>query len=293
MDETGLIENIVFDSGKPGPSFLVLGAVHGDGTAGTKVLREIIDELQDGRMTLKSGRLIAVPVVNRRAYDLGQRNAGESLNRICEHHAHPHSHEGKVANELLSLIDQCDVLLDVHSCHPLDKPFVFIDHDTRQNRFLAAATGLNYVCTGWNQLYERLGWSAPGPADYADSRGKTAAVLECGWHDDPAAVEVARRCINNCLVRMGMIDGVSPSQGIHDLQNIKFEDMVIKDREGTLTRAWKHMDPIHKNDVIAEYTDGGKVVAPYDGYILFPFPDAVSKNEWFYLGREDHTLVVS
>jgi predicted deacylase len=292
MDSGKLIESFVFDSGKPGPALLVVGAVHGDGVAGTIALDEIIDEIKSGQLTIRAGKLIAVPVANRRAYDLGQRNAGESLNRICERHEHPYSHEEAVANELLSLIDDCDKLIDIHSCHPLDKPFVFMDHDTPQNRALAAGTGLDYVCTGWNELYERIGLAAPGPADYAHSKGKAAAVIECGWHADPAAVDVARRCIRNSLQNAGMIDGPAEDLSRKKLQNICFGDVVILNGEGSLVKAWKHLDRMHKGELIASCTDGRKVTAPYDGYILFPFADAKTDDEWFYLGREGRTLEI-
>lgn len=292
MSDGKLIESFVFDSGKPGSALLVIGAVHGDGVAGTIALNEIIDEIKSGQLEIKAGKLIAVPVANQRAYEMGARNAGESLNRICEHHEHPHNHEEAVANELLSLIDGCDKLIDIHSCHLLDKPFVFMDHDTPQNRVLAADTGLERVCTGWNELYGRIGLAAPGPADYAHSKGKAAIVVECGWHADPAAVDIARRCIRRSLQGEGMIDGPA-GPPCKKLQNICFEDVVIKKGEGSLAQAWKHMDRVHKDEIIATRADGGTVTAPFDGYVLFPFASAKSGDEWFYLGRDGRALDVS
>jgi predicted deacylase len=288
MDSRDVLQQFVFDSARAGPCFLVLGAVHGNGTTGTKALQQIAEQLHKEPSPLECGRLIAVPTANPRACDRGQKYA-ETLNRRREHHTDRKSQEEKAAHELLSLIDQCDILLDVHSCHPLDKPFVFVDHDKPSNRALAAATGLEYACTGWNEMYQRMGKLTPGPTDYAESRGKTAAVLECGWADSAEAVAATRQCIQKCLQQMGMIDRSSGRPSRPYLKSIRFDHVVVKDRDGSLARPWKHLDRVRKGEVIARYDDGAKVTADRDGYILFPAPAARSRDEWFYLGRDDRS----
>src|SRR5437867_3510743 len=105
-----LIKRFVFNSRTSGPCFLVLGGVHGKGTIVTKALQEIVEQFQKGRSILRSSRLIAVPTAIVRPCDPGKR-AGDNLNRSGEHHTDRKSQEEKAADELLSLIEQCDVLL--------------------------------------------------------------------------------------------------------------------------------------------------------------------------------------
>jgi hypothetical protein len=42
---------------------------------------------------------------------------------------------------------------------------------------------------------------------------------------------------------------------------------------------------LKKGDLIGARHDGAKVLAPQDGFILFPDAKALPGNEWFYLAR--------
>jgi succinylglutamate desuccinylase len=61
------------------------------------------------------------------------------LNRVFKKHDFPTLYEHKLANELTTIIDENDVLLDLHSTHSDDEPFVFLDFNDEKNRFLAEA----------------------------------------------------------------------------------------------------------------------------------------------------------
>lgn len=157
------------------------------------------------RQAPKSGTLTLIPVANPAAYAQRKRLVHANLNRLFTPSQSPHNDEQRAANEIMPLIDRCDVLLDIHSCHKLDnKPFAFLDYETAANRGLAVAMGLAYICTGWTEVYKAAGIFAAGPYDYAHSQGKTCGFAECGWEDEQSAVEVARRCLHNCLAFLGL-----------------------------------------------------------------------------------------
>ena len=240
--------------------------------------------LNDSSLVLQAGKLVVVPIANPAAYAQKKRLVESNMNRLFVRHLHPRNDEERAANEILPLIDKCDVLLDLHSCHRLDKPFAFLDYDTPKNRALAAALGLGYICTGWTEVYTGDGIFAPGAFDYAHSKGKTAAFAECGWEDEPQAIAAARNCLRNCLIHLKML----PFEKRPDLspREIRFERRIVKEAPGDFTRAWKHFDTVKKGDIIATYKSGKDIIADRDGVILFPTPDAPLSDAWFYLGSD-------
>jgi predicted deacylase len=68
----------VINSGKPGPVMMVVGGMHGDGTAGYKAARQMIN------YSIEKGVLLVLPEANKRAVALNQRMVpgGLDLNRI-------------------------------------------------------------------------------------------------------------------------------------------------------------------------------------------------------------------
>jgi uncharacterized protein len=282
--EAVTMERVIFDSGRPGPTLLVTGGVHGNEHCGPKAIRQVITEIASGALTLKRGKLIAVPVVNLLAHERNVRFVDENLNRIFMHHDSPKTHEQRVANEILPLIDECDFLLDLHSVHaPGAPPFAFIDNDNPEHQAFVRAIGLDYILTGWDRLYSGAGRNQPASTDYAQSRGKIAACVECGGHDDPSAPDVAHACILGALRHLGMAAGGEARR--RPATVVEFSKVVIKERDGHLARAWRDLDPIRRGEVIAEYEDGQKVVAEQPGFILLPFADATLGAEWFYIGQ--------
>lgn len=111
---------------------------------------------------------------------------------------------------------------------------------------------------------------------------KTATTLECGYHKAPEAAELAYRAIVGTLAAFGMTDGELPFSCRK--QRIRMDSFVIKEREGKLCRAYKHLDKISKGERLAVYDDGEALYAPDDGYILLPNLEADLGTEWYYLG---------
>jgi predicted deacylase len=278
------VERFIVDSGRPGPTLLVTGAVHGNERCGPKAIRQVLTEIASNARRVERGKLVAVPVVNRLAYEQNVRFIEENLNRIFVHHPHPRTNEQRVANEILPLIDECDYFLDIHSVHaPSAPPFTFIDSDNAEHQAFVRAMGLDYILTGWSRLYAGAGRNQPSSTDYAQDRGKIAVCIECGGHEDASSVDVARACILNALQHCGMTSGgeARPKRATV----VEFSKVIIKERNGHLTRAWKDLDPICRGDVIAEYDDGQKLLADTSGFILLPFADARQGAEWFYVGQ--------
>ncbi len=278
-----MIEKIVFNSGIAGTNLLVLGAVHGNEIAGSNAIFKIIDDIQSYKITLKSGGITFVPICNLKAYEQQVRQIDENLNRVVRYHENPMTYEQSLANELVPLIAQNDIVLDLHSTHAKgDMPFVFCDYPTPENLKMIDALAVDYVLLGWPQIYAGTEISDYSTERCAHECQKGGITLECGYHKEPEATDVAYQAIINILQQYDMIEGKKPQ--VHPKTAIRLTDYIVKERNGRLCQSYKHLDAVVHGQKIAEYEDGEVLTAPQDGYILLPNANADIGAEWYYLG---------
>lgn len=279
-----MIEKITFDSGIPGLHLLVLGAVHGNEVAGPNAIFKIIDDIQTYKINLKQGKITVVPICNLQAYQKDTRQIDENLNRVIKRHDTPSTYEQQLANEIVPLIETCDVLLDLHSTHCQgDVPFAFCDYPTQKNQALIDCMNVKYVLLGWPQIYA----GKADIADYSTERcahdyHKTGITLECGYHKEPEATDVAYEAIINTLVHLDIIEGELLKE--YPKISIRLTEYIVKTKKGHLCQDFKHLDTIFQGQKIAEYDDGEILYAHQNGYILLPNDNADIGAEWYYLG---------
>ena len=299
-----------------GPRLIVLGAVHGNETCGTRAIERVLDEIDGGALPIVRGAVTFVPVANPLAYRSGQRIGERNLNRNLRPHAEPRDNEDRIANVLCPLLAQHDVLLDLHSFHSPGEPFAMIGPldnagtlepfaHAAQEEALALRLGPRRIVEGWLATYavgvkERLRRTPPteyhqllntdpsygvGTTEYMRSQGGYAVTLECGQHADQNAPEVARQAIHSALAHLGITQESPPAArtGVEFLKLTEVVDRLHADDH--LSRQWVSFTPLNAGDLIATRADGTPVTAREDGFIVFPHPAAVPGNEWFYLAR--------
>lgn len=279
-----MITKYEFRGEKDGISLLILAAVHGNETAGTKACRRVIDAFNCGELRLARGHLTLVPVCNPEAYRKDIRSIDENLNRVIKMHDNPQTYEQKLANEICPLIQSHRFTLDLHSTHCVgDVPFAFCDYPDDYNRKVIEALPVDYVLEGWPEIYGRQAQIQDFSTEQcAHVYGNTATTLECGYHKEPKAAELAYQAIINTLAAFEMID--LPKPAIHPKTHIQMKSYVLKSGEGKLCHSYKHLDPIAKGEKLAVYDDGEALYAPEDGFILLPNLQASVNSEWYYLG---------
>ena len=301
----------------PGPRLLVTGAVHGNEVCGTRAITQLLEELDTGSLALQRGTVTFVPITNPLAYQLGQRVGDRNLNRNMAPSAIPQDFEDRIANVLCPLLDAHDVLLDLHSFHTGGAPFVMIGPQNNlgalepfghaaQELQLALHTGPHRIVEGWLDTYARgvarraADQSAPGgrtqalvtnpnygvgTTEYMRSRGGYGVTLECGQHDDPAAVGVARHAILQTLGLLGMthLELVRP---VAEREILRLKDVTDRGNAGdTFSREWRSFDAVNSGDLIGVRQGGAQVTAPADGFVVFPNPRAEPGQEWFYFAQ--------
>jgi predicted deacylase len=297
----------------PGPRLLVLGAVHGNETCGSRAITQLIDELDSGALALERGSVTMVPVTNPLAYQLGQRTGERNLNRNMAPSAIPQDFEDRIANVLCPLLESHDALLDLHSFHTGGAPFVMVGPQNNrgalepfaraeEEMLLALHTGPHRIVEGWLDTYARgvqrraaASALAPtlasnpnygvGTTEYMRARGGYGVTLECGQHDDPQAVNVARHAILQTLALLGLCAlPLAPVQANREILRL----VDVTDRahaDDRFSREWRSFDAVTAGEVIGTRQDGEAAKAPADGFVVFPNPGAEVGQEWFYFAQ--------
>src|SRR4030095_5868741 len=171
MNAPGAVPDLLrihrFESLEPGPRLIVLGGVHGDETCGTVGIERALAELDTGTLRLLRGRLTLVPVANPLARQLRRREGKRNLNRSFQPTPtgeRPADYEARITDLLCPLLDQHEVLLDLHSFQSQGEAFAMIgprDNSGALEPFsrafeegqLARHLGTSRVVEGWLDIY--------------------------------------------------------------------------------------------------------------------------------------------
>lgn len=322
MSTPSSIKTITYHGFTHGPRLLVLGAVHGNEICGSKAIERICAEIDSGALRIERGTVTFVPITNPLAYIRQQRAGDRNLNRNLRTTGVPQDFEDKLGNALCPLLERHDVLLDLHSFHTGGEAFAMLGPNNNQGDLepfsraaeeeaLATRLGPRRIVEGWLDTYargvkkrtanasasERANMLSTDPAygvgttEYMRSRGGYAITLECGQHAAPEAPEVAYQAIRNTLAHLGLAPLPAPT-GRTDLEVLRICEVIDRNHpDDAFTRPWASFDRLKAGDVIGTRHDGSTVTAPRDGFILFPNPNSLPGNEWFYFAElSDRTV---
>lgn len=315
--QTHHFKAISYNAIGPGPRLLVLGAVHGNETHGTRGIERVIAEIEAKTLNLAAGSVTFVPITNPLAYERRQRAGERNLNRNLCPCSEPKEFEDHIANWLCPLMARHDVLLDLHSFSTVGRAFVMVGPENNAGDLepfsqaeaevaLALRVGVNRVVDGWLSTYARgvqrrratVGVAANraqeldtdprygvGTTEYMRSVGGYALTLECGHHDDPHGPQVAYQAIIHALTHLGHVDAPKPP-AVTDFEALRIYDVIDKAHvDDEFSRPWLSFDALKAGELIGTRRDGTQVHAEVDGYILFPTAKANAGQEWFYLAK--------
>ena len=180
---------------EPGPRLIVLGAVHGNETCGTRAIERMRADLDAGRWTVQRGALTLVPVANPLAYARGTRMGEPSTATMRG----PSS-----------------------TTRPRNRPPGATTWPSMTRRAVIA-TAPPAAAAGWARRSRTIRGPARaggdggagdsddgdarygiGTTEYMRSQGGYGVTLECGSHDDPAAPDVGYRAIRQAVALLGL-----------------------------------------------------------------------------------------
>lgn len=313
---THLLRTHGFKALQPGKRLIVLGAVHGNETCGTRAIERILPELDSGALRVVRGSVTFVPVTNPLAYSKRQRAGERNLNRNLRPNDAPQDYEDRIANALCPLLAEHEVLLDLHSFHTAGQPFAMIGPPDNQGALepfshaaeeeaLALRLGPRRIVEGWLDTYaagvknrlqraalgERAHMPSTDPSygvgttEYMRTQGGYAITLECGQHEDPKAPEVAYQAIRATLAQLRLVDE-PPPPARRDIEFLRLAEVTdLHDPGDKFAKPWASYDPLRAGELIGTRAGGAEVRAPADGFIVFPNPAALPGNEWFYFAQ--------
>jgi uncharacterized protein len=294
-----------------GPRLIVLGAVHGNETCGTRAIERVLGELDRGEIRIERGALSLVPITNPLAYAQGTRSGERNLNRRLQPTGEPHDYEDFIANTLCPWLAAHDVLLDLHSFRSPGQPFVMrgpannmgslepFAHAQAEGQF-AAHLGPVRIVEGWMSAYVQgaarrkargmLDDADPsygiGTTEYMRSQGGYGVTLECGQHSDPKGQHVGYRAIRQAIAVLGLAElPLTPPAA--QFESLRLSEVVDREHaDDRFVREWKSFDALKQGEVVGLRADGSEVRAPSDGRIVFPDAGATPGHEWFYFAQE-------
>jgi predicted deacylase len=273
----GIPYALTFDSGRPGPHALIAALMHGNELCGAWALCTL---LQRG-IRPRRGRLSLV-FANVAAFErfdpcnpTASRYIDEDMNRVW----HPARIEGRErsreldrARELQPLVDDADVILDVHSMQ-LPAPPLLLCGTTERGRALALAMGYPafVIADGGHSNGTRLrDYGAFGERAGA----RTAMLVECGQHWTRASVDVA---VATCLHFLRACDLVAPEALAAHLPDLpRLPQRVIEVTEAVTVGAapfrfvqdFQGLEVIPKAGTVLGYAGQHPVRTPYDDCVL-------------------------
>ncbi|MGB7340440.1 MAG: succinylglutamate desuccinylase/aspartoacylase family protein [Phototrophicaceae bacterium] len=262
----------LFAGAEPGPTLLVQGAIHGGEVIGSIAVLNLVGNLDTSKL---KGNVIAVPVVNRAGFELGERGSridDKDISRLF-----PGKKDGSVSDQIAyayyeEVIKQADVMLDFHAgARTAYERYVLFGAEKDPNNLTEIEKKRRKLVVAFG--VDQAAFFPPGTfgANQSKSSIEDAGVVQItlefgggtGWFKNGEDnVRDAERGMWNVMKAMGMVDGELESDGplctIYNAGVVIWKPAV----DGLFIRVKKFRDELKVGDVY------GKLVDPYTGEIL-------------------------
>lgn len=170
------------------PEVALVGGIHGDEPCGVRAIERLLDE----RPTVT--RPVKLVVANERAFEEQVRYVDEDLNRAFPGDPNADTHEGRLAHELVSEIDDC-LTFSMHSTQSHADPFAIVNGVTEMATEICPQLPISALVETGN---------------FAEGRLFTAVdtiEVECGMQDTETAAQNAARLARTFLTAVGCLPG--------------------------------------------------------------------------------------
>ncbi|RAR50714.1 succinylglutamate desuccinylase/aspartoacylase family protein [Paraburkholderia unamae] len=276
--ETGIPYVHTFDSGVAGPHVMINALTHGNEVCGAIV----VDALLRARLRPRRGKL-TLAFANVEAYRRfdpqhpdAARFVDQDFNRVWTAQALDDlvrdSSELRRARAMRPVIDDVDLLLDLHSMHEKCMPLI-VAGPLAKGVELSARLGApaTVICDEGHPEGRRMR-DYEGFGDAASA--KNALLIECGQHWEASAVTVARDVSARFLRLSGVVDAADlPADWLQplpaEMRVVRVtEPVVAKSMDFRFAGDYTGLEVFPKAGAVIGWSDGEPVLTPYDDCIL-------------------------
>ncbi|WP_233887197.1 succinylglutamate desuccinylase/aspartoacylase domain-containing protein [Paraburkholderia flagellata] len=276
--ETGIPYVHTFDSGVPGPHVMINALTHGNEVCGAIV----VDALLRARLRPRRGKLTFAfaNVEAYRRFDPARPDAArfvdQDFNRVWTAQAlDDRSHDSselRRARAMRPVIDDVDLLLDLHSMHEKCMPLI-VAGPLAKGVELSAQLGApaTVICDEGHPEGRRMR-DYEGFGDAASA--KNALLIECGQHWEASAVTVARDVTARFLLHSSVVDETDlPADWLQplppEMRVVRVtEPVVATSMDFRFAGEYTGLEVFPKAGAVIGWSDGEPVVTPYDDCIL-------------------------
>ena len=267
-----------------GPRVVMFSGVHGDEISGIHAVEKLFFDFFTGARTLLAGAL-TLARANAEAIAAERRYVKHNLNRMFrdEYGAgiDRNEYEYKRAQEMKSILRECDYFLDLHSAPIAQEPFLIAEQHAIE---FFSKLGLPHIIMGWNKF---SGGTTGGDGEnYANMQGAIAATLESGSHFEKRSNDVAYRTVITMLSLLGMIEPVADEKRA-DAEIIDMYAVVTKEADDfRYAGEVRNFQRFARNEAFA-FQNGKPMTVSEDSILLIPMKPEDTKvhEEVCYLGR--------
>jgi len=276
---TGVAFAHKIDSGRNGPAVAITALIHGNEVCGAHAL----DRLLRSKFRPRQGSLLLI-FCNTAAYAAfdpeqpgASRFVDEDMNRIWDAETlkgNRHSAELERARQLRPLIDQVDLLLDIHSMQT-PSPALMLSGLLPKGRDLAAAIGVPEMVVA--DAGHKAGLRLRDYGGFGDPASpKNAVLVECGQHWNRASAATAWETLVRFLLCTGIADaadaealGIAPSARPVPQRFIEVtEAITIASDKFRFEAEYFGLECIEKSGTIIAKDDDRLIRTPYDNCVL-------------------------
>lgn len=267
----------VFDSGQPGPSVMVNALTHGNEVCGAIAVKALLERQirpSRGRLTLSFANVDAYERFDP-THPGASRFVDQDFNRLWSpavlNDLGRSASELRRARELRPVVDQADLLLDLHSMHEGSQPLMLsgpLDKGIALAREIGTPAHV-IVDKGHPEGVRMRDYAAFGDP----SSPRNALLIECGQHWQQASVAVALDSIARFLAHSGTVgatelsDWTLPRPAAQ--QVIEVTDAVVaRGTDFRFAQPWTGLERLPHAGSLIGWNEGEAVVTPYPDCVL-------------------------